>query len=87
MDGNRHCFGGCLHGAVITFTLTLFLMAIVGYLRFGEATEQILVQNLPVGDSVTVLVNITLLIGVLCTYPLQVFPVIDILEGYVFSEG
>ena len=44
-------------------------------------------QNLPVDQVIVVIINITLIIGVALTYPLQIFPVVQILENMTFAEG
>ena len=44
-------------------------------------------QNLPVEESLVVVINITLIIGVVLTYPLQIFPVVEIIENNIFAEG
>jgi len=51
---------------------------ITGYLRFGDHTCQIVTQNLR-GDMAIVL-QIMLFVGVLFTYPLQLYPNIQIVE-------
>ena len=44
-------------------------------------------ENLPQHSPVVILINVTLIIGVICTYPLQIFPVVEILENMIFAEG
>ena len=87
MEGNQHNYGRLLHAVVALFSCTLFSLSLLGYLRYGENTAQILVQNLPSGSPLVMCVNSLLIVGVLCTYPLMIFPVIEIVEGYLFTEG
>ena len=44
-------------------------------------------QNLPTDDYIVVFINITLVVGVALTYPLQIFPVVQVLENMLFAEG
>ena len=87
MEGNQHMFPGCLGGAISIFTGLLGTLAVVGYVQFGEDTDQIIAQNLATDNMVGLLINITLIFGVVCTYPLQVFPVVEIVEGLLFADG
>ncbi|KAI0232371.1 Proton-coupled amino acid transporter 2 [Lamellibrachia satsuma] len=87
MEGNQHMFPGCLSGAISIFTGLLGALAVVGYVQFGEDTDQIIAQNLATDNVVGLLINITLILGVVCTYPLQVFPVVEIVEGLLFADG
>ena len=87
MEGNQHMFPGCLGGAISIFTGLLGALAVAGYTQYGEDTDQIIAQNLPTDNMVGLLINITLICGVVCTYPLQVFPVVEIVEGLLFADG
>jgi len=58
-----------------------------GYLRYGTDVPQMLVLAITQHTPLSLLVDATLLISVLFTLPLQCFPVIEILEGYVFTQG
>ena len=44
-------------------------------------------QNLPAGNPLSIAVNVTICLGILLTFPLQMFPVIEIIEKYLFTEG
>ena len=48
---------------------------------------QMLNNNIPPGNPLAIAVNIGICIGILLTFPLQIFPVIEILEKYLFTEG
>ena len=48
---------------------------------------QIIAENLPADQPVVMVINITLMIGVLFTYPLQIFPVVEVLENLLFGAG
>ncbi|CAL1529003.1 unnamed protein product [Lymnaea stagnalis] len=87
MEGNRHNFSPFLHGSIVILSMVLTTFGIVGYLRYGETTEQILNKNIPTTTAVGMAINICLLFGVILTFPLQIFPVIEISEIFIFGHG
>lgn len=87
MDGNRHNFSKFLHGAVGILAFVLLLFGTMGYVRYGHETEQMLNANMPHGTFVGTSINICLCIGVILTFPLQMYPVIELLEIFIFSDG
>ncbi|XP_060600506.1 proton-coupled amino acid transporter 2-like isoform X2 [Ruditapes philippinarum] len=87
MVGNRHLFSAFLHGAILFLTVVLGCFGIMGYMKYGVNVHQMLNQNIPAGNPVSVAVNIGICLGILLTFPLQIFPVIEIIEKYLFSEG
>ncbi|XP_046557366.1 proton-coupled amino acid transporter 4-like isoform X2 [Haliotis rubra] len=87
MEGNRHNFGAFLHGAVGCLSFVLLAFGILGYLKFGESTNQMINTNIPSTSWVGIAVNICLCIGVILTFPLQIYPVIELAEIYTFADG
>ncbi|CAG5117101.1 unnamed protein product [Candidula unifasciata] len=87
MEGNRHNFSKFLHGAVLILTFILTVFGTMGYLANGDATEQMLNKHIPASDGFGVAINIFLCIGVVLTFPLQVYPVTELLEIYLFRPG
>ncbi|XP_052266888.1 uncharacterized protein LOC127868842 isoform X2 [Dreissena polymorpha] len=87
MVGNRHLFTWFLHGAIFALGLVLGTLGILGYLAFGNNIQQMLNKNLPSGQFLALFVNVGICVGVILTFPLQIFPVIEIIENYIFSEG
>ncbi|XP_071106684.1 uncharacterized protein [Haliotis cracherodii] len=87
MEGNRHNFSAFLHGAVGTLSSVLLAFGVLGYLKFGESTSQMINTNIPSTTWVAMAVNICLCIGVILTFPLQIFPVIELAEVYTFADG
>ena len=87
MEGNHHRFPAFLDGVVVLFSMMTIVSSVLGYLRYGHQTEQILLQNLPQNSTLVLVIDIALIIAILCTYPLQVYPVIEIMEGFLFAEG
>nr|XP_022316194.1 amino acid transporter AVT3A-like isoform X2 [Crassostrea virginica] len=87
MEGNRHNFAAFLHGAIGVLFVILGSFGVMGYLRFGEELNQMLNTNIPASSWVSVAVNICAILGVLLTFPLQIYPVIEMSEIFLFSEG
>ena len=85
MVSDRAAFPRLLHQGIFTTTLFLGSFGILNYLCFGDSVEQIATATLPEGAPVVVAVKYTLVVAILCTYPLQLFPVIQVAERYVFG--
>lgn len=63
---------------MVLMSLILSGFGVSGYLSYGDKTCQIVTQNLH-GD-IAVVLQLLLLVGVLFTYPLQLYPNIQIFE-------
>ena len=87
MEENRPLYPLLLHLNVLFFTLLMSSIGIMGYLYFGSDIEQMIIWNLPNNEPLTLAVSTMLLIGILFTYPLQVFPIIEIMEQITFGPG
>ncbi|BFZ02921.1 hypothetical protein BsWGS_05960 [Bradybaena similaris] len=87
MEGNRHNFSKFLHGAVLILTGILAVFGTMGYLENGNTTEQMLNKHIPSSDAFGITINIFLCIGVVLTFPLQIYPVIELMEIYLFGPG
>lgn len=87
MEGNRHNFNRFLHGAILVLSLVLGGFGTLGYMRFGDNLHQMLNTNIPPSSWMSFFVNICVIIGVVFTFPLQIYPVIELLEIALFSEG
>lgn len=87
MEGNRHLFPAFLHANVYIVFAILCTFGSLGYLRYGEGVSQIIVENIKQHSVKSTFVDVTLIISVLFTYPLQCFPVIEIMETYIFGSG
>ncbi|EDO48266.1 predicted protein, partial [Nematostella vectensis] len=83
MAENRHRYPLYLHLALGLLSAILGGFGITGYLVYGENVDQIVTSELPQGLLVTV-VQILLCLAILFTYPLQLFPVTEIIESYLF---
>uniref|UniRef100_M4BRX0 Amino acid transporter transmembrane domain-containing protein n=1 Tax=Hyaloperonospora arabidopsidis (strain Emoy2) TaxID=559515 RepID=M4BRX0_HYAAE len=71
------------------FLVTLFsVFAGLVYAAFGQNTQSVVTMNLPSAQVslATMSVQITYSIALVLTYPLMLYPVIKILEGYLFPS-
>ena len=87
MEGNRHLFPYFLHACVYFVCIILSAFGLIGYLRYGENVQQLVVLSIPQHSILSVFIDITLIVSVLFTYPLQCYPVIEIFESYIFAPG
>ncbi|XP_038064968.1 vacuolar amino acid transporter 4-like isoform X2 [Patiria miniata] len=87
MDGNHHLFAPLLYLTIVVFTFVLGSMGFIGYLHLGDCTAQVLIWNLAPGSLLQLLVSLVVCIGVVFTFPLQCFPVIEVFEELVFIKG
>ena len=85
MKENRKNFRKYLHGAILLVSIILGTFGIFGYIHFTDSVEQLISDNLPYG-TLSIIVQITLCVGILFTYPLQIFPVVQIAENFLFKE-
>lgn len=63
------------------------LMASVAYVHYGARTAQLVTLNLPTPSALALFVNVLMLLGIIFTYPLQIFPVVGVLEEALFGKG
>ncbi|CAI5717327.1 unnamed protein product [Hyaloperonospora brassicae] len=71
------------------FLVTLFsVFAGLVYAAFGQNTQSVVTMNLPSAQVsvATMSVQITYSVALVLTYPLMLYPVIKILEGYLFPS-
>lgn len=89
MEGNRKLYPILLYLALLLFTSIYCFMGVLGYLNYGNNVEQVLIWSLVEDASpiMVLLINITICIGVLFTYPLQNFVAVEIVEGLIFGSG
>ena len=85
MKENRPNFPMYLHGAILGISLILGTFGIFGYLHYMDDVEQVISDNLEYG-TLSIVVQVTLCVGILFTYPLQMFPVVEIIENFLFKE-
>ena len=85
MAENRPRFPLYLHIALAQVSFILGSFGILGYMIYGNTVPQIVTDKLQTGI-VAQLVRFTLIIAVMMTYPLQLYPVIEIAESVLFTK-
>ena len=85
MAENRPRFPLYLHIALAQVSFILGSFGILGYMIYGRTVPQIVTDRLQTGI-VAQLVRLTLIIAVMMTYPLQLYPVIEIAESVLFTK-
>eukprot|EP01112_Ceratiomyxa_fruticulosa_P000684 TRINITY_DN1060_c0_g1_i9.p1 TRINITY_DN1060_c0_g1~~TRINITY_DN1060_c0_g1_i9.p1 ORF type:complete len:469 (-),score=74.70 TRINITY_DN1060_c0_g1_i9:68-1474(-) len=71
--------------AMIIIFLLYSAFGVFGYLFFRDQTSDIITENLPKASVVTVVTKVALVAELLCTYPIQLFPVCNIVEDAIFK--
>lgn len=71
-----------LRTALIILTVVLMTVGTLGYMTFGAGTKSIILLNFVQTPLVNV-VKFILILGILFTYPLQIFPVFQLAEAWV----
>ncbi|PIK49259.1 putative proton-coupled amino acid transporter 1 [Apostichopus japonicus] len=89
MEGNRSLYPVLLYGALLLFTGIYCFMGVIGYLKYGNNVGQVLIWSLAghTNPIVILMINATICIGVLFTYPLQNFVAVEIVEGIIFGKS
>ena len=85
MAENRPRFPLYLHIALAQVSFILGSFGILGYMIYGSTVPQIVTDRLQTGIAAQ-LVRLTLIIAVMMTYPLQLYPVIEIAESVLFTK-
>lgn len=85
MGNNRPRFPLYLHLTLAQVSVILGSFGILGYLVYGSNVPQIVTDTLPL-TIFAQLIRVTLMIAVLFTYPLQLYPVIQITESFLFKR-
>lgn len=80
-------YGLVLDIGYICVTILFLAFGVIGYTGFGDKLNpSSITLNLPQDSMVTPVCQFLLVVSIFCTYPVQMFPVIAILEGLVFSK-
>lgn len=71
-----------LRTALFVLTAVLMTVGTLGYMTFGQDTKSILLLNFGQSPIVNI-VKVILILGILFTYPLQIFPVFQLFEVWM----
>ncbi|XP_063729407.1 uncharacterized protein LOC134857014 isoform X2 [Symsagittifera roscoffensis] len=81
----RHLFKGIFKLVMLIVTTLYIVFGAAGYLSFGKETQPIITLNLP--DSISpLLVKACLCFSLIFTYPMMMFPVVQLLEAKLLPE-
>ncbi|XP_005103592.2 amino acid transporter AVT3B [Aplysia californica] len=85
----RHHFTRYFVTTMVIVTSLYIAFGVCGYLSFGPETNQIITLNLPKGAGLnfSVLVKSCLCVALFCTYPVMMYPVMQILERYFIHDA
>ena len=83
----KHKFRKLLIAAITAILLALTLFAVLGYAAFGEDIQGPITLNLNSDDVFVKIVLALYALAVLFSYPLIVFPAVEILSKLFFKEG
>ncbi|KAL8618787.1 hypothetical protein ACOMHN_000215 [Nucella lapillus] len=87
MEGNRHNYAHYVTAGLTVLVLLHICTGVLSYLSFGSAIAQVVSMNLDVGSWLGVTVNVFLMVGILFTFPIMVFPVVQMAEATMFGKG
>lgn len=73
-----------LFSAMATISLLLISFGSIGYVAYGDDTQGIITTDLP-ADILTLLVRVFICFSLLMSFPIQLFPVVEIIEAYFFQ--
>ncbi|XP_068674282.1 proton-coupled amino acid transporter 1-like isoform X2 [Montipora foliosa] len=85
MAENRPRFPLYLHLTIAMVSVILGSFGMLGYMIYGSDVPQIVTNTLQT-DFLAQIIRITLVIAVAMTYPLQLYPVIEIMESIFFTK-
>jgi proton-coupled amino acid transporter len=74
-------FSGVLRTGMVVITCVYVVFPLTVYLCFAGATEDMITANLPDRDFVVIMVELLYSLGLFLTYPIQMFPAIQIVEN------
>ena len=79
-------FPKVLKNGLIIITVLYVVFPLVVYVCYGSTTHDMITKNLPCGDFVVILVQLGYSVGLYFTYPIMMWPAIEILECSRFYQ-
>mmetsp|Transcript_49058 Transcript_49058/g.111277 ORF Transcript_49058/g.111277 Transcript_49058/m.111277 type:complete len:523 (-) Transcript_49058:185-1753(-) len=86
MASGRENYPFFLHRAVLFTVCFLGVFGAYGFIRFGKDAEQIATENFPIDSKLSEMVHGFLLIAILGTFPLQIWPVVQSAERWCLGK-
>ncbi|XP_061396474.1 proton-coupled amino acid transporter-like protein pathetic [Musca vetustissima] len=85
MENPRNFLGiwGVLSQGMSGVTLIYMILGIMGYLRYGDGTEESITLNLPVHEWPGQAVKVLTALSIFCTFGLQLYVCMDIISGSI----
>ncbi|EGR27997.1 transmembrane amino acid transporter protein, putative [Ichthyophthirius multifiliis] len=69
----------------INFTILLYsLIALLGYITFGDNVQDVILFNLPINGFFFNFVQLCYCVALIFSYPLQIFPLVDVKNQYIY---
>ena len=65
----------------------LTFVGILGYLCYGDSVPDIIIAALPKDASALAVLRVCLIAGIFFTFPMQVFPITEVLDSYLIGVG
>lgn len=72
---------------IVTITILMNLVAVIGYLAYGENTNTAILLNLPQSNIFVNFIQFFYSLAILLSTPLQIFPAIAIIEKKIFGSS
>jgi len=80
-------FGLVLDAGFIVMSVMFLSFGVIGYAGYGSSiSPDSITLNLPQDSMITPITQFMLIVSIFCTYPVQVFPVISIMETLLFHR-
>ncbi|KAA8491890.1 Amino acid transporter ANTL1 [Porphyridium purpureum] len=74
-----------LRTALICMGVVMIPMGVLGYINFGSKTSSLIMNNV-LGSSIVDMIKVSLCLGILFTYPLQIAPVMHALDDWLHGH-
>lgn len=72
--------------SAITVSSLVIIVSSLSYLAYGEEVEELITLNLP-HNNLTTLIRLVYSIGLIASFPLQMFPNLDIIENFRWYQN
>lgn len=80
-------FNKCLLGVMVSVSIAFILCGLLCYSAFGSSVETVILLNFPRKSAMTASVQLLYALAIMLSTPLQLFPIIRILETSIFPKN